>query len=614
MSSPSKMGIPLGGFQLYTVNTHEVPTEFIVYVVIHVVAALSLIAYWVFRSGNAKATIETKEEDLQAAVPKMDPAVEMCPENHATVAPTVRSETISDVSLGRLRKEQKKTALDHRRSLSDHRRSHSDHRRSHSDHRRTSPSDANFVETSSAVESSTSAATTTVARKRAWEPSHMRWKHRQPMGRVETLQRKVERNVISGEEGSQAGSRTSWNSKPGSLAPSVRGGLSDKASNVLNEEHVDGEAEFYRHKYRSRVSFLNRKQSRSTRSVRSYTSDGLSVMPALNPDQVSPEDAADAHDPGRSLPSVTDFDYNVNSGPSVGTLGGILDLANPDAEIVHIARLAIPSTIVAVADPLYRVILAGIISHKLGTDAMVSFVLVQLLLRLTTDEISGALLDAEWSLVQGAMGSGFLAAGKYIQLGMILQLVVGVPVLLIWVFLMEDMVQWLVSTQGIAAASASYTQIVVVDCALQGVTRAFMLAFQLTDRSGLESTVDSLASIVTLITVAVVISVVDGPSLQMVAYIQVVVGVARTVANVGYVYLKGWVAPYGLCKTCSISDRQAVMAYIMTSIPLLMGSLIELREVRTRRTFFLSFFLSSLTRNFSGSCFPSRSSTWVGLS
>ena len=610
-------------FPMYVVDTMETPQEFLIYVVVHVVFALGLIGYWITSKQDYNATLkEGAVDELETAEdqPKESNLIEQAPDKlqplslPATSAPTVASysETTSDVSHPfppRRQLAATRSGSSHRRSVSDHRRkspsdahfqpANSEHRRtrkvkkSSSEHRRTSE-----FETSSAVESNASAATTSCMegkpqKKGVWDPGNMRWKHRQPMGRVETLQRTVqnERNVISGEEGSLAGSRTSWNSRPGSLAPSVRG-LSEQANSVLTEERVEGEAEFYRQKYLSRSKALKSKlarrpSTRSMRSTRSYTSDGISVMPALSPDQVSPDDAADAHDPGQSLPSISDFDYLAPKAamPSVGTLGGVLDLANPDRETVHILRLATPSTLSAIADPLYRIVLAGIISHKLGSDAMVSFVLVLLLLRLTTDEISGALLDAEWSLVQGSLSEGnedgFVQAGKFVQLGMIMQMAVGIPVLLVWVFVMEDTVFWMVSSHDIASVAAGYTQIIVIDYMLQGITRAFMLVFHLTDRNGLESTVDALASVATLATVAAVIMTTEGPTLEMVAYIQVVIGVARTLAKVTYASVKGWVAPYksGLCKMCSISDRTSVFRYAATAVPLFVGSLIELREV-----------------------------------
>ena len=76
----------------------------------------------------------------------------------------------------------------------------------------------------------------------------------------------------------------------------------------------------------------------------SQTSSGQSCMPALSPDVLSPEDAANAFDPGVPLLEHLPLEYGDDNDEKDGLLGGdslssspccarLLDLAEPDEEV-----------------------------------------------------------------------------------------------------------------------------------------------------------------------------------------------------------------------------------------------------------------------------------------
>lgn len=609
------------GFEGYGIETTAMPTGFLVFVVTYVGIGLALIAFWTLRkpklhllSAQEEPPGERMSENPETSPsPPPNAGVEMvriAPRDALVAGPNLVEPSEleakdyplnhADTAQTSLRHETGRRSIDAANiRMTFPERTHISHSPDNTVEFLESPEfRSRYGAAVNAVPSRASAATTSrlqdppgtensanevrksAVRRSHWDPSAMRWKHRHPLGRVETFQRHVqnERHVqTSGEESSLASrSRTSWNSRPGSRAPSNKG-MSDLANNILQEGRVEGEAEFYRQKYLQR-----------SRSRRSFANSDASLMPPMQPDQVSPEDAADAHDPGRSLPSAPDIDGEqllTESARRVFTsLGGLLDLANPDVETKRIFRRAIPPTIAAVVDPLYRLILAGLICHTMTTDSMVAFVLVSLLLRLTTEELSGAMADAEWTMINTALSqggqAGFSIAGLYVQLSMIMQLLVGVPVMLMWVFVMEDIVYWLLSSRSIASLALDYTQVVVVDYLVQGVSRAFMLVFHLTDQTGLESTVDILTSMLKLATIAVVITTTAEPSLVTVGWIQVIFGIAQVLAKVLYVVVKGWVQPFrgGLLSSLSLTDKESVVCFVSFTIPLLIGSLVELRE------------------------------------
>jgi hypothetical protein len=378
---------------------------------------------------------------------------------------------------------------------------------------------------------------------RAWEPASMRWKHRRPIGRIEARDRsgRSERqSQISEDESLASRSRASFNSRPGSRAPSQRG-MSDIAGNVLEAETVEGEAEYYRQRYVQRA--------RNRRRLSNSGSD-FSVCPPLSPDALSPEDAADAHDPGTAnrLGDDDEQESIERCWPFGSLCSAILDLAEPDFETRRILSLAIPTTISAVSEPLFRIVLVAIISHFIDTDSMVAYVLVILFVRITMEELSAAITDTETALVQNAFAEGgdygFYQVGQQVQLAAIIQVLIGVPVLVTWAYVVDDVVLWLVDSSHIASIASDYTRIIIIDYVVQATSRTFMLVFHLSGNEQFDSTIDLSATLFSVMAIAIIVGFNDSPSLVAFGWVQVVIGVAKTFVKFAYVVKKGWVQPY----------------------------------------------------------------------
>ena len=446
----------------------------------------------------------------------------------------------------------------------------------------------------SAVPSTTSSARRRLPRQstadrpiRSWDLSSMRWKHRGPLSRLQSVQRSVQderRLQLSSEEGGSnaSRSRSSWNSRPGSRIPQHRG-ASDLASNVLDQGNVEGEAQFYRQRY------MERNASRQRRSRGSSASSVRSALPGLSPDAVSPDEAADAHDPGTLNVGYT---YDLNDNGAGGNcldccspIGNFLDYSDLDFETRRILTLAFPATIEAVMDPFFRMGVVALLSHFLDTDSMVAFLLVSLLVRTSTEELSGALADAQSTLLQEAIGQGgnigFTLAGRFIQLGILMQLLLVVPFLTVWAYFMEDIVSWFVSENyDIAKTASDYAQIIAIEFAIRAVNRSFMLAFHMTGLAQFELNVDLSMTALTIALIAVAASISDDISLKGIAWIQVIIAAASTVGKVTYMWRKGILKAYqeGLSGGLVILDWQNTKVYLTIMFPLLLGSLVEVGE------------------------------------
>ena len=452
---------------------------------------------------------------------------------------------------------------------------------------------------------------------RSWDlmsNAAMRFRHGHFSGR--SVQRLVQQErhaqEASQHEGSSHASQSrgsSWNSRGTGMSYGAgRGGrASEVANEMLESQAIEGEAEFYRQRYIERSaaqsqqqrqaqeaqnsvgsSFARRylmssKRTSGAPSVVSRTSSGRSRMPRLSPDVVSPDDAADAFDTGVSL--SPERNENDQPTPQAGCCGNLLELAEPDQEARRILGLAAPSTLGAVAEPCFRLGMVAIISHFIDVDSMIAFVLVILFVRITTEELSGAITDAESSMLHQALSmggdDGFLAAGQQMQLAVVMQLLTAIPILLGWALAMKPLVSWLIpENDHVSELASQYTQIIVVDYGLQAASRAFLLVFHLTGQGQFELYVDMCGTAVTIVCIALAASLADEPSLNDIALIQLAIGVSKIVAKIVFVTRRGLLQPYrvGFFGRLSLLDRQAVWSFMMTMLPLLMGSLVELRE------------------------------------
>ena len=374
-----------------------------------------------------------------------------------------------------------------------------------------------------------------------------RWKHRRPIGRADTITRAIHTETGSVVSHSGVVSHTSSYKKPTK-------GMSDVASSVLEEEtrHM-GPIGFKNNRLRPR-SFRSRfGRSRGPGSVRSDRSIMSSII-----DDISPNDAADANDPGRGN-IFTHYDHhdtisqkNVLVGSNLGCvssiLNGLLEIATPGDEIKRVASSSIPLSIGAMSEALFRLITAAFISQYLGSESMISYLLVGLFVRLTIEEVSGAAVDALSSFLQACLFAGeedaSFVAGQYTQLAVLLQLLLGTPLVVLWFLCMEPLVFWLVDSSSMASIAQDYARVVVFNFLIQAVAQTCTVVYPICGHQQFESVIDFSASAVQVVVVACVVALVNDVTLTAVGYIQVIIGVATAIVKVMFPAMRGWMKPF----------------------------------------------------------------------
>ena len=274
----------------------------------------------------------------------------------------------------------------------------------------------------------------------------------------------------------------------------------------------------------------NRRGSRSiTASERS-----ASVMSSIV-DDISPNDAPDAKDPGKGNIFIDVDEKYWNSerrhqkgdGEEFLTKGSCC--SSPFEGLLALTLKSIPLTLGASSQALFRLITIAFISNYLETEAMVAFLLVGLFVRLTSEELSGAIIDSLSSYVQASMhpiphskkeSNDSILAGQYIQLAIILQLLLTLPLLFVWSIFMDPFVMWLVDSTTISQLAHEYTCIVVFAYMVQALSRTLTVVFHICGHEHFESVIDLVAETMQVFAIASVLVLVDNASLQTVALIQ----------------------------------------------------------------------------------------------
>ena len=466
-----------------------------------------------------------------------------------------------------------------------------------------------------------------------WDVGGRRWKNRRPIGRVDVIQ-----NAISHEAVGSAAyfERKSSFSKRPKIPPS-RGvslkNMSDVASSVLEEQSNDGRTLVF-----SRSTSLNRSRFRLRRGGSFSSGSERSHMPSIV-DDISPNDAADANDPGignifQGVDTASDKDgFGVRLGCLSSSVESLLTLAEPETEIIRVWRLSIPLTLGAISEPLFRLVTMAFISNYLGTESMIAYLLVNLFVRLTSEQLSGAIIDALSSFVEAVLhsadGEGSFIAGQYVQHAILLQVLLGVPLLAVWAFLMGDVVEWLVRSTAIANIAEDYTRMVIFGYLAQALGRTATVVFHICGYERFESVIDFSTSTLTMLAVACIVSLVEDSSLVMVGYVQLLTGIAAAMAKISYPVLRGWMRPFwkgmalkialihvrsnGLTEFRSrifyfVSNSKfalliatqnpaGLLSLCYAAVPLLVGSILEYGEV------------CYCAKVLSSSCLPSRNSS-----
>lgn len=495
--------------------------------------------------------------------------------------------------------------------------------------------------------------------KRLLDVGGRRWKNRRPIGRADVIensfasssvrQMATRKTQIGGSLASRDDKKISATAssqnkgeqtsipQPPNLQRKTSKSMSDIASSILSEQYhqLNHQPEIqvdisllkkhqleqlrlqqqYQNQHHLQFFAMQRLQQQNQRRFpqprrfsrfgnRSVSEQSASVMSSIV-DDISPEDAADANDPGRGnvfiQPDenyrITETEFNEGCGTDFGParegccatqIDGFLMLAVPDIQKWNLFKTSIPLTMGASSESLFRLVIIAFISQFLGTKAMIAFLLVGLFVKLTSEELSSAIIDALSAFVQASVDKTSIdtnksnyVAGQYIQLAFLLQVLLNVPLLVSWVLFMEPFVIWLVADPMIANLASEYTAIVVFGYMVQALSRTITVVFHICGHEHFESIIDLVAGIVQVVAVACVLTLAHEASLNTIGGIQALISIAAAIAKIAYPASRGWMAPFrkGLVQNVALCNHGVGIWHLFKAVgPLLLGTILEYGE------------------------------------
>jgi hypothetical protein len=256
-------------------------------------------------------------------------------------------------------------------------------------------------------------------------------------------------------------------------------------------------------------------------------------------------------------------------------------LATYDKETRSILKLAIPYSFSAVMDAIFEAIGIGIVGHYLGTDALIAYSVVDVIISISS-ELVGGVIDTEASLCSHAIGAGNnMLAGQYVQLAVIIYCVCQIPFIFLWSFGMERILLEMDFDEHIAVMGQEYARVAIWADLYEGIVEAYEGLLEVAGYEQYIAFIGLIEGVIEILLLFILVRSFD-VTLVHLAYLSIGVGVLFFIINVGFTTYKKWTRPYmhGMIGTVALKNRTALRVMIKTAAPLSVGALLANGEVR----------------------------------
>lgn len=340
-----------------------------------------------------------------------------------------------------------------------------------------------------------------------------------------------------------------------SSAHSSRTGVSGAASAVLNLILDSGPCG--PHPRKNHMLLVQRDQmleaeERRIRSPLGEEMDSISVstngsvLGKLDHDAVSVQDAVDAgpnvfHD---SLVKSSDVKARCCSRTYWAiAFDQLLTIAEYDYESKRICKLGTPFIIQGLLGGIAEAVSVALIGRLLGTNALSAYIVVDLVVGVTTQFLKG-FQDALVTLCSQSLGVGNkVLTGQYLQMTVIIYTVLYIPIFVFWYYFVVDTILWFGLDQQTADMGQDFAILLLLAFLIHGLDESI---HALLDVIGCEnySTVMTVSREI-FTTVGVYISASQpNANLQQLGYVYVGVYGIGLVLNVIMVLWNGWFDPF----------------------------------------------------------------------
>jgi hypothetical protein len=280
-----------------------------------------------------------------------------------------------------------------------------------------------------------------------------------------------------------------------------------------------------------------------------------SILSGLEDNVISPNDAADADDPGYYILPKQNVDEDQSIDLCYGkrawwkpsilleAFNRLVHLAEYDHEMKRIVKLCIPFSITALLGGVVESANVALVSQFIGTSAVAAFTLVHLILGLTS-EFLGGILASEATLCSHAVGAGnHKLAGQYVQICALLFTMLMIPNIVLWMFFVDDVILLFGFSDELALLGFEYARIYIFHQWLIGLQIAYSGLLNVIGYENFATTMVVLEGIAGVVG-TVLLVIFRETTLQEVALVHLSVGVVFFFLTVGISVCHGRMGRY----------------------------------------------------------------------
>jgi len=307
-----------------------------------------------------------------------------------------------------------------------------------------------------------------------------------------------------------------------------------------------------------------------------------------------PQDGGGGSDPacyvrmeGQTLPYAEKYKISLCCGPrpwytyylSKGFLRKLWKLASWDSEMKYIVHMAIPYTLHAIAVNVFELGELAVIGQLMANndaDVLGSFLAVDLILRLATMLLDGAIGSLKVLCSHAVGADNYVLAGKYVQLAILLHQAIFFPTMALFWNHMDNIVLFLSFDEVAAVDAEAYGRFALVAVAVKAYDACLHNMLEVCGFDWYSSGMDITRALVSLGGVLAVGMFIEDAQLWMVGAVHVATATLFCLLNVTIVIHKNWLPEFwsGL-RSFALKDSRAVKTFIKTSGPLSLGYIVE---------------------------------------
>jgi hypothetical protein len=218
----------------------------------------------------------------------------------------------------------------------------------------------------------------------------------------------------------------------------------------------------------------------------------------------------------------------------------MLIIAEWDYEMKRICRLGTPFVIEALLEGITEAARVAIIGKLIGTKELSAYVVVDLLVGLTT-QFFGGFQDALTTLCSQAVGVGNRKlAGQYVQISAFIYTTCFIPVFIFWYFFVDDTIRWLGFDDEVAQMGRDFALLFMFSEYLEGISECIHELLDVIGKAKFSTIFIVVQEIVTTLAVLTVAMTTDA-TLQYVGFIYIGEGAAGLVILIVIITLNGWI-------------------------------------------------------------------------